>query len=100
MSSVHHAPSPPPAWTAPQPMPEPARRLLWFEIIALFSVSLGASALRSVVSFIGALTEPKALSAQHVVLNGSQAPGRPTFDLVLQLVSIAIGAAPALLAFY
>jgi membrane protease YdiL (CAAX protease family) len=81
-------------------MSGPARRLLWWEIIALFSVSLGASGVRAVVSLIGSLTERKALSAQHVVMNASQAPGRPLFDLILQLVSIAIGAVPALLAFY
>jgi membrane protease YdiL (CAAX protease family) len=81
-------------------MSGPARRLLWWEIIALFSVSLGASGVRAVVSLIGSLTERKALSAQHVVMNGSQAPGRPLFDLILQLVSIVIGVAPVLLAFY
>jgi membrane protease YdiL (CAAX protease family) len=89
-----------PAWAVPQALPEPARRLLIWEIIALFSVSLGASAVRAVVSLIGSLTEPEALDAQHVVINASQAPGRPVFDLFLQLVSIAIGAAPALLALY
>ena len=46
------------------------------------------------------LTERQALSAQHVVLNFSQAPGRPTLDLFLQLVSIATGLAPVLLVFY
>ncbi|HEX6449671.1 MAG TPA: CPBP family intramembrane glutamic endopeptidase [Trebonia sp.] len=92
--------TPAPVWTDPQPMSGPARRLLWWEIIALFSVSLGASAVRAVVSLIGSLTEREALSAQHVVINASQAPGRPVFDLILQLVSIAIGVAPALLAFY
>ena len=66
----------------------------------MFAVSLGASAVRSVVSLIGSLTAPQALSAQHVIMNGSQAPGRPWFDLSLQLVSIAIGVAPALLVFY
>jgi len=81
-------------------MSGPARRLLWWEIIALFSVSLGASGVRAVVSLIGSLTERKALSAQHVVMNASQAPGRPLFDLILQLVSIILGAAPALLALY
>ena len=89
-----------PAWAVPQALPERARQLLIWEIIALFSVSLGASAVRAVVSLIGSLTEPEALHAQHVVMNGSQAPGRPVFDLFLQLVSIAIGAAPALLALY
>ena len=66
----------------------------------MFAVSLGLSAVRSLVLLIGSLTAPKALSAQHVVINGSQAPGRPWFDLSLQLVSIASGVAPALLVFY
>lgn len=92
--------TPVPAWLDPQPLSRPARRLLIFEIIALFSVSLGASALRAVVSLIGSLTEREAMSGQQVIINGSQAPGRPLFDLVLQLVSILTGLAPPLLAFY
>jgi membrane protease YdiL (CAAX protease family) len=87
------------AWTTP-PLPPRARRMLIWEIIALFAVSLGMSGVRSLVSLIGSLTEPESLAAQHIVINGSQAPGRPVFDLVLQLVSIASGAAPAFLAFY
>jgi membrane protease YdiL (CAAX protease family) len=63
-------------------------------------VSLVASGVRSLVSLIGSVTEPESLSAQHIVINGSQAPGRPVFDLMLQLVSIATGVAPAFLAFY
>jgi membrane protease YdiL (CAAX protease family) len=89
-----------PAWVNPQPLPERERRLLIWEIIVVFAVSLDASAVRSVVSLIGSLTAPQALSAQHVIMNGSQAPGRLWFDLSLQLVSIAIGVAPALLVFY
>jgi membrane protease YdiL (CAAX protease family) len=87
------------AWTTP-PLPPRARRMLIWEIIALFAVSLGMSGVRSLVSLIGSLTEPESLAAQHIVINGSQAPGRPVFDLVLQLVSIASGVAPAFLAFY
>lgn len=30
------------AWRTPPPLPPRARRMLWFEIVALFSVSLGA----------------------------------------------------------
>jgi membrane protease YdiL (CAAX protease family) len=86
------------AWTPP--LSPRARRLLIWEIIALFAVSLGMSGVRSIVSLIGSLTETQALHAQHVVMNGSQAPGRPLYDLVLQLVSIASGVAPAFLAFY
>ena len=76
------------------------RKLLRWEIIAVFAVSLGASGVYAFVSFIGSLTAHRALSSQHAVLNGSQAPGRPVLDLFLQLVSIATGAAPVLLAFY
>lgn len=100
MRSVSHEPGTRPAWATPQPLPEPARRLLIYELIVVFAVSLGASALRAIVSLIGSLTKPGALSAQHVVMNGSQAPGRPTYDLILQLVSILTGAAPAFLALY
>ena len=63
-------------------------------------MSLGASGVYAFVSYIGSLTARQALSSQHVVLNGSQAPGRPLLDLFLQLVSIASGAAPVLLVFY
>jgi membrane protease YdiL (CAAX protease family) len=63
-------------------------------------VSLGASGVYALVSYIGSLTAHRALSAQHVILNGSQAPGRPLLDLFLQLDSIVGGAAPVLLAFY
>jgi membrane protease YdiL (CAAX protease family) len=76
------------------------RRLLRWEIIAVFAVSLGASGVYALVSFIGSLTAHQTLSSQHAVLNGSQAPGRPVLDLFLQLVSIGSGAAPVLLAFY
>lgn len=76
------------------------RQLMIWEVIAVVGVSLGATALRAVVSFIGAVTERQALSAQHTVLNGSQAPGRPWFDLTLQLVSIVVGLAPPFLVFY
>ena len=89
-----------PAWVSPQPLSARERWLLIWEIIVVFAVSLGLSAVRSLVLLIGSLTAPKALSAQHVVINGSQAPGRPWFDLSLQLVSIASGVAPALLVFY
>jgi membrane protease YdiL (CAAX protease family) len=76
------------------------RILQWWEIAAVFAVSLGASGVYALVSFIGSLTAQQSLSAQHVVLNGSQAPGRPLLDLFLQLVSLGSGVAPVLLVFY
>jgi len=76
------------------------RFLLKWEIVALFGVSLGMSGVSAFVSFIGSLTAHHALSSQQVVLNGSQAPGRPLLDLFLQLVSLTAGVAPVFLAFY
>ena len=75
-------------------------RLLRWEIISVFAVSLGASGVYALVSFIGSLTAHQALGSQSVVLNGSRAPGRPLLDLFLQLVALASAVAPVLLAFY
>lgn len=73
--------------------------MIW-EIIAVFAVSLGINTLHATISFVGSLTEREALSVQHAVLNGSQAPGRPWLDLFLQLVSITSGVAPVVLVLY
>jgi membrane protease YdiL (CAAX protease family) len=78
----------------------PSAGLLRWEIIAVFAVSLGASGLYALVQFIGSLTARQALSKQTAVLNGSLAPGRPLFDLFLQLLSITLALAPVLLVFY
>jgi membrane protease YdiL (CAAX protease family) len=89
--------------TRPDDAPELSRRervLLRWEIFALFAVSLGASGVSAFVSLIGSLTAHHSLASQSVTLNGSQAPGRPLLDLSLQLVSIASGLAPVVLAFY
>lgn len=92
---------PVPDWSAPSgQLSGRPRRLMTWEIIAVLAVSLGASALHATVSFIGSVTERQALSEQHAVLNGAQAPGRPLLDLFLQLVSITNGLAPVLLVFY
>lgn len=94
------------AWlrlTRPGDSPELTRRervLLRWEIISVFAVSLGASGVYAFVSLIGSLTAHHSLASQSVTLNGSQAPGRPVLDLFLQLVSLASGAAPVVLAFY
>ncbi len=94
------------AWlrlTRPTDSPELSWRervLLRWEIVAVFAVSLGASGVYAFVSLIGSLTARQSLASQQVTLNGSQAPGRPVLDLFLQLVSLASGAAPVILAFY
>lgn len=76
----------------------PPRRVLGVEVLLVLGVSLGISAISAAVSLVGALTGPKALSADKAVLNGSAAPGRPWLDLSFQLVGILAGVVPALLA--
>jgi membrane protease YdiL (CAAX protease family) len=66
----------------------------------VLAVSLGASGLYALVDFIGSLTAKQSLGQQTAVLNGTLAPGRPLFDLFLQLLSIALALAPVLLVFY
>jgi membrane protease YdiL (CAAX protease family) len=89
--------------TRPDDAPELSHRervLLRWEVFSVFAVSLGASGVSAFVSLIGSLTAHHTLASQSVTLNGSQAPGRPLLDLSLQLVSIASGVAPVVLAFY
>jgi membrane protease YdiL (CAAX protease family) len=78
-------------------LPPPA--YLRWEIIAVFSVSLGASGLNALLSLIGSLLAKQSLSSQQALLVGSLSPNR-WFDLVLQLVSIAEALTPVLLVLY
>ncbi len=78
----------------------PPRRLIGWEIFVVFAVSLGASGLRALIELIGSVTAPQALRQQHALLVGSQAPGRPLLDLVLQLLGVAEGLAPVALVIY
>jgi membrane protease YdiL (CAAX protease family) len=78
----------------------PQKRLLRWEIVVVFAVSLGASGLYALVSFIGSLTARQSLGKQTATLNGSLAPGRPLLDLFLQLTNITLALAPVLLVLY
>ena len=78
----------------------PGPRLLRWEIVTVFAVSLGASGLYAVVQYIGSLTAQQTLSKQAVVVHGTLAPGRPLLDLFLQLTDITLALAPVLLVFY
>ena len=75
-------------------------RLLRLEIVCVFAVSLGASGLYALVSFIGSLTARQSLGKQTATLNGSLAPGRPLLDLFLQLTNITLALSPVLLVLY
>nr|WP_218886410.1 type II CAAX endopeptidase family protein [Kineococcus aurantiacus] len=73
--------------------------LVW-EVVAVFTVSLGMSGVRALVRFIGILTAPVAVNAQTSTVLGSYAPDRPWLDLSLQLVAVASGLAPVFLVAY
>ncbi|GAA1676159.1 type II CAAX endopeptidase family protein [Fodinicola feengrottensis] len=77
-----------------------SRRLLGTEVLLVLGVSLGASAINSILDIISRLTAVKALSQQQATLNQSITPDRPWLDLAYQLVSIGLGVVPALLAIY
>jgi membrane protease YdiL (CAAX protease family) len=98
MTDDTQAPAAPPA--APTPLGPPPPWLQRWEIVAVLAVSLGASALYALLSFIGSLTAKQSLSHQTATLNGSLAPGRPLLDLFSQLLNITLSLAPVFLVFY
>jgi membrane protease YdiL (CAAX protease family) len=86
--------------SASAPLSPRDRRLLRWEIVTVFAVSLGASGVYALVQYIGSLTAQQAVSKQAVIVHGTLAPGRPLLDLFLQLTSITLALAPVLLVFY
>jgi membrane protease YdiL (CAAX protease family) len=85
---------------ASPPSPPITRRLLVWEVWIVFALSLGRSGVYALVSFLAALTAPKALASQQAVLNGSAAPGRPWLDLAYQLLGVGFGLMPVVLVGY
>ncbi|WP_424215657.1 CPBP family intramembrane glutamic endopeptidase [Streptomyces sp. BI20] len=67
------------------------------ETLLVLGLSLGASGVSSLISFVGSLTKPGGLADQAATLNGSAAPGRPWLDLSWQLFGIASALVPVLL---
>lgn len=77
----------------------PTRRRLWSELLIVLGLSLGASAVYSVVAILNRLTQEAALSQQTATLNRSLSE-REIFDLVYQLLAVFFGLMPvALVAF-
>ncbi len=85
--------------TRPGPPPGAAtgRRTLRSETLLVLALSLGASAVSSLISFTGALTRPGGLKDQAANLNASHAPGRPWLDLSWQVFGIATALVPVFL---
>jgi membrane protease YdiL (CAAX protease family) len=75
------------------------RPILTAEIVIVLLLSLGQSAIYSVVSLTAKLTADKPLSQQAAVLNASQS-SRPYLDLTYQLLGIIFDLIPVALVLY
>lgn len=75
----------------------PTRRILRDETLLVLALSLGASAVSALISFVGSVTKPGGLKDQAATLNASAAPGRPWLDLAWQLFDITTALVPVAL---
>ncbi len=82
------------------PGPRADRRWIGVEVLIVLGVSLGRSAVYSVLAIIDRLTQHRALSQQSSQLNPSVTPDRPWLDLSYQLVGIGFALVPVALALY
>jgi membrane protease YdiL (CAAX protease family) len=85
--------------TAALDRPPATRNQLRLETAIVLLLSLGQSAVYSVVSLVAKLTAGPPLSKQTATLNPSQSP-RPYLDLTYQLLGIFFALVPVLLALY
>jgi hypothetical protein len=76
------------------------RRGIRNETLLVLGVSLGASAIWSVLQIIERMTRAQPLAQQTTTMNNAVTPDRPWLDLAYQLVGIALPLVPALLAVY
>jgi uncharacterized protein len=70
------------------------------EVLIVLGLSLGQSAVYSILSIVDRLTRPQALNQQSSQLNPSVTPDRPWLDLSYQIVNIAFPLMPVLLVLY
>lgn len=88
---------------APRPHYSPSvidKRVVRVEVVLLLGVSLGRSAILSILTIINLLTYVKPLSEQPATLNASITPDRPWLDLAYQLVYTGLDFVAPLLAVY
>ncbi|MDX2934719.1 CPBP family intramembrane glutamic endopeptidase [Streptomyces ipomoeae] len=79
------------------PRERPSRRILRDETLLVLALSLGASGVSALISFIGSVTKPGGLKDQAATMNASAAPGRPWLDLAWQLFGITTALVPVAL---
>jgi membrane protease YdiL (CAAX protease family) len=86
----------------PTASPATAGRRSWIgvEVLIVLGVSLGQSAIYSILSIADRLTRPEALNQQSSQLNSSVTPDRPWLDLSYQLVNIIFPLVPVALVLY
>lgn len=90
-----------PPTTDPGPPTASGRRFGATEIWLVLGVSLGQSAVYSLLSIVEKLTRPNApLNQQTTSMNNSVVPDRSWLDLLYQLAGIAFPLVPAFLALY
>jgi membrane protease YdiL (CAAX protease family) len=83
-----------------QDAPSVDRTRLGLEVVIVLGISLGQSAVYSLLRIIERLTRNVPLAQQTSTLNASVTPDRPWLDLTYQLVGIAFAVMPVLLALY
>jgi len=76
-----------------------SRGRIRFEIAIVLGLSLGASAVYSIVSIVNRLTLPQALADQKATLNSSLS-ARPTFDLIYQVLAVFFDLMPVALVIF
>lgn len=76
------------------------RRRYLTETWLVLGVSLGASAIWSLLRIVDRLTRAESLSRQTAAMNSSVTPDRPWLDLTYQLVGIALALVPVVLALH
>ena len=79
--------------------PVQQRRRTWFEIALVLGLSLGESAVYSIVAIIRRLSQTEALSEQTTTINKPLAD-QPIFDFIYQLLSVGFSLVPVLLVFW
>ncbi|HEY0258809.1 MAG TPA: CPBP family intramembrane glutamic endopeptidase, partial [Lacisediminihabitans sp.] len=75
---------------------KPSRGRIRAEIWIVLGLSLGASAVYSIVSILDSVTRSKPLSSQTATINGSLSD-RPVFDLVYQFLALFFDIVPVVL---
>lgn len=89
-----------PATVARPAIDKAARRLLVIETIIVLGITLGRSAIYSLLSIIEKLTRPEPLNQQTTTMNPSYVPDRPWLDLAYQIAGFILPLVPVVLCLY